>query len=83
MSAPFITEEQADAIVEQLFRVIVDSVVPYVDGKHWQESDVSKVALIVCDAVTEDITLQPLHHAYRRAKDKRGIVFSVIGGGSK
>lgn len=50
-----ITERQADAVIRALFEWI---------------RDVSVVAVIVCDAVHEDITLQPLHDAYSRLRPK-------------
>lgn len=46
-----ITDTQANAIVTALFKWV---------------SDRSTVAAIICDAVHEDITLQPLHDAYGR-----------------
>ena len=62
----FITDSQADAVVETLFSWLVDSAL--VHDKHMGRS---QVAAIVCDATHKDITVQPLHDAYARAKEKR------------
>lgn len=48
-----ITDDQADAIVLTIYRYTRDR---------------SMTAAIVCDAVHEDITLQPLHDAYARLR---------------
>jgi len=57
-----ITESQADAIVSAMFKWMVDMI----DGPR------SLVAAVICDAVSADITLQPLHNAYgRRAAQHR------------
>ena len=62
----FITDSQADAIVETLFDWLVDSATV-----HDKSMGRSQVAAIVCDATHLDITVQPLHYAYARAKEKR------------
>jgi hypothetical protein len=61
-----LTDSQADAIVGAMFRM-------YVDGRPdiVSKANVSLIAAIVCDATSADITCQPLHEAYRRAKERR------------
>jgi hypothetical protein len=65
-----ITDQQADAIVGQMFYWMVDM---YPDGSEAQKNRIALIAVIIVDAVSEAITLQPLHTAYARAKAKRGI----------
>jgi hypothetical protein len=60
-----ITDKQADAIVNNLFKWIVPVNRP-VDATASIDMARSTVAAIICDAVSEDITLQPLHEAYGR-----------------
>lgn len=56
-----ITNRQADAIVRSLFQHFVTT---SNDGSLTLGQ--SKVAAAICDAVSADITLQPLHDAYGR-----------------
>lgn len=64
----FISAEQADAVVEHLFRNIVDG-----HAEPQQGVRVSLVAAVVVDAAHQEIALQPLHEAYRRAKERRSL----------
>lgn len=57
-----LTDAQADAIVSALFRSIT---------RGNSEPDYHTIASIIIDAVSAEITCQPLHLAYVRAKDKR------------
>lgn len=58
MDSPnLITEAQADAIVRNLFKWLT-------------ERQKSIIACIVCDSVSDEITLQPLHNAYARITRK-------------
>jgi hypothetical protein len=65
-----ITGAQAGAIVGQLFRWLVDE--PITNPER-QRSQLSLVAAIVCDATSAEITVQPLHVAYVRAKTERNL----------
>jgi hypothetical protein len=71
VTAPgFLTPAHADIIVGQLFRWLVDEPLASDDRKRAQ---LSLVAAIICDSAHDDITLQPLHTAYARAKSARNL----------
>lgn len=63
-----ITDSQANAIIGAMWKWFVDDL-PFGATPQMESIAASKVAAVVCDAVHEDITLQPLHEAYGR---KRG-----------
>ncbi len=68
MPPEFLTPAHADTIVQQLFRWLVDEPRTTPDRVRAQ---LSLVACIICDSASADITLQPLHDAYARAKAAR------------
>lgn len=74
----FLSDAHADTIVEQAFIWIVDPVLRtnYATAgmrAHALSQAIGLVAVICCDAAHADITLQPLHDAYQRAKNRRTI----------
>lgn len=73
------TQSQADAIVESMFKWMYDE--PLTSPER-QAIQLSTIANVVCSASMPntapmadkaDITCQPLHEAYQRAKLARGI----------
>jgi hypothetical protein len=66
-----INESQANAIIDAMFKWIYDE--PITNSERQRER-LSIIANIVIDAAHSDITNQPLHIAYQRAKQIRGII---------
>jgi hypothetical protein len=64
-----LTDTQADAIVGAIWDH-VDVYMPHTRHGHTVQA-FNVVAAIVCDATHADITVQPLHDAYARAKKVR------------
>lgn len=66
--ASYLTDEQADALIHALVVNLYSSTDR--PSPPWDiPLSVSKIAAIVCDAVSADISLQPLHDAYGRHPD--------------
>lgn len=64
----FMTEKQATAIIESMFRNLYD-----LESNDSRSLRQARIALIVCDATFNDTSLKPLFMAYVKAKEKRGI----------
>ncbi len=61
-----ITDRQADVIIHTLWDTFVNLPIPRTIAAGNVSREQSQIASFVCVAVHADITLQPLHGAYRR-----------------